>query len=81
MLSFSRSFQLLSTGILLTLVCIPFRTGYRSMRDTSRKIFGDKTIDRTCEVYGLDEEGELRGSYRPTGHPGVSQAIRGADGK
>lgn len=52
--------------------CFPRRTGYANIRESSRKIFGDETIDRTCRVYGLDEEGELRGSYRPTGHPGVS---------
>ena len=43
------------------------------MRESSRKIFGDETINRTGPVYNLDEEGELRGSYRPSGHPGVSQ--------
>ncbi|KAH8100893.1 dimethylaniline monooxygenase (N-oxide-forming) [Cristinia sonorae] len=48
-----------------------FATGYANIRESSRKVFGDATIDRTCQVYGLDEEGELRGSYRPTGHPGL----------
>lgn len=37
-----------------------------------RGVFGDATIDRVGPVWGLDEEGELRGCYRPTGHPGVS---------
>ncbi len=29
-------------------------------------------IDRTSQVWGLDEEGELKGVYRQSGHPGVS---------
>ena len=43
------------------------------MREYSRKVFGDANIDRTGPVYGLDAEGELQGSYRRTGHPGVSR--------
>ncbi|THU96864.1 FAD/NAD-P-binding domain-containing protein [Dendrothele bispora CBS 962.96] len=46
-------------------------TGYESIRDTMREIFGDETMDKTSLVWGLDEEGELLGSYRPTGHPGL----------
>ena len=37
-----------------------------------RGIFGDAIIDQTSPVWGLDHEGELRGIYRPSGHPGVS---------
>ena len=48
------------------------RTGYEFMRDTMRPVFGDETIDRTGPVWGLDEEGEVYGCYRPSGHPGVS---------
>lgn len=47
------------------------RTGYRSIRETNEAIFGVEAISRTGPVWGLDEEGELRGCYRPTGHPGV----------
>lgn len=38
------------------------------MKDT----FGEETIELTAPVWGLDEEGEIQGSYRPSGHPGVS---------
>ena len=48
------------------------RTGYTNIRDDNRKIFGSDVIDRTTIVWGLDKEGELNGSYRPTGYPGVS---------
>lgn len=51
-----------------------FSTGYKSMRDSMRKLFGDATIDRTSVVWGVDAEGELRGCYRPSGQDGVSGA-------
>ena len=42
------------------------------MREVNKEIFGEDVIDRVHKVYGLDEEGEIRGSYRPCGYPGVS---------
>ncbi|KAL0574756.1 hypothetical protein V5O48_007202 [Marasmius crinis-equi] len=48
-----------------------FATGYENMRNVMKKTFGPETIDMTDPAWGLDEEGEFRGSYRPTGHPGV----------
>lgn len=51
---------------------VSFRTGYEKIRDSNKALFGEKTINRTCEVRGYDEEGEVRGGYKPTGHPGVS---------
>lgn len=41
------------------------------MRETLKEVFGPEIIARTSEIHGLDDEGELRGSYRPTGHPAV----------
>lgn len=49
---------------------IVFATGYQNMRSTARKIFGDEVADRTKDVWGFDEEGELRTIWRRTGHPG-----------
>ena len=49
-----------------------FRTGYINIKETARKIFGDEVVGQVGDVYGLDEEGELKGSFRPSGHPGVS---------
>lgn len=40
------------------------------------KLFGSDVIGQTQEVWGLDGEGELRGCYRPSGHPGVSVQSR-----
>ena len=52
-------------------------TGYANMREVNAALFGQDVIDKTDEVYGLDEEGELRGSYRPSGYPGVNAFSRG----
>jgi hypothetical protein len=45
-------------------------TGYTNMRDRSRQLFGDSVADRCGDVWGLDEEGELRTIWRRSGHPG-----------
>ena len=49
---------------------IVFATGYENMRGTARKIFGDEIADQLTEVWGFDEEGELRTMWRRTGHMG-----------
>ncbi|KAI0086909.1 FAD/NAD(P)-binding domain-containing protein [Irpex rosettiformis] len=46
-------------------------TGYKYMRETSVALLGADVIDRTGQVWGLDAEGELSGTYRPSGHPGL----------
>ncbi|KAJ6546900.1 FAD/NAD-P-binding domain-containing protein [Mycena capillaripes] len=50
---------------------VVFATSYENIADTMRATFGDEVIDRVGSVWGVDEEGELRGCYRPTGHPGL----------
>ena len=39
------------------------------MRETVRPFVGDGVADNLTIVAGLDEEGELNGFYRPSGHP------------
>ena len=51
-------------------------TGYINIRDVHRELFGADVIDRTGQVWGMDEEGEICGSYRPSGYPGVSSNFR-----
>ncbi len=46
-------------------------TGYTPIREASREIFGDDVIDQVGEIFGLDEEGEIKGGFRPCGYPGV----------
>ncbi|KAH0587956.1 hypothetical protein H2248_006701 [Termitomyces sp. 'cryptogamus'] len=58
-------------GTALPADVVIFATGYHNIRDSMKEIFGEETIERTSPVWGMDEEGELRGCYRPTGHPGL----------
>lgn len=50
---------------------IVMATGYTTLRDTARLVLGDTEADRCGPVWGLDEEGEIRGMWRPSGHPGM----------
>ena len=49
---------------------IVFATGFQNMRETARKIFGNELADRVKDVWGFNEEGEIRTMWRRTGHPG-----------
>ncbi|KAH8809158.1 hypothetical protein F5884DRAFT_845388 [Xylogone sp. PMI_703] len=49
---------------------IIFATGYLNITTQCRKIFGDKVADKVKDVWGFDEEGELRSIWRQSGHPG-----------
>jgi cation diffusion facilitator CzcD-associated flavoprotein CzcO len=49
---------------------IIFATGYKNMRSQAREIFGDELADQVTDVWGFDEEGEMRTIWRKTGHPG-----------
>lgn len=57
-------------GLILEADEIVFATGYLNMRTQCRKIFGDEVADRVKDVWGLDEEGELRTIWRKSGHEG-----------
>ena len=47
---------------------IIFATSYTNMRDTAKKIFGADAPN--TDVWGFDEEGETRGIWRRSSHPG-----------
>lgn len=49
---------------------IVFATGYQNMRSRAREIFGDEVAERVGSVWGLNEEGEFRGIWQRSGHPG-----------
>lgn len=49
---------------------IIFATGYKNMRTQARKIFGDELAEQIKDVWGFDEEGEIRTMWKKTGHPG-----------
>jgi hypothetical protein len=61
---------LFSDGKVLEADEIVFATGYLNMRTQCRKIFGDEVADQVKDVWGFDEEGEIRTMWRKTGHPG-----------
>lgn len=48
---------------------VVFATGFDNMRESFRPILGDEVTDGLATVWGLDESGELRTSFRHTGHP------------
>jgi hypothetical protein len=49
---------------------IVFATGYLNMRTQCRKIFGESIAESVKDVWGWDEEGEVRTMWRKTGHRG-----------
>lgn len=50
---------------------IVLATGYTNMREKARVLLGDEVADQIKPVWGLDDEGELRGIWRASGHPGL----------
>lgn len=60
----------LSDGSRVAADVVVLATGFGGMSDTARTIFGDGLADRCGHVWGLDDEGELRGVWRRTGQPG-----------
>ncbi|KAF8875527.1 hypothetical protein BD779DRAFT_1678225 [Infundibulicybe gibba] len=62
---------LFTDGSELLADAVIFSTGYHNIREDMKSLFGEATINQTGPVWGLDEEGELRGCYKPSGHPGL----------
>ncbi|KAK3937797.1 hypothetical protein QBC46DRAFT_177280 [Diplogelasinospora grovesii] len=50
---------------------IVFATGFENMRTHARKMFGDEVADRVGDVWGWNEEGEMRTIWKSSGHPGL----------
>lgn len=51
------------------LAIVVLATGYSNMKETAKRIFGDKVASRLDPVWGLDEEGEIKTMFRDSGHP------------
>ncbi|KAF8830908.1 hypothetical protein HHX47_DHR1000063 [Lentinula edodes] len=49
---------------------VVFATGFVNIQSVMKGIFGE-IIDKAGPVGGVDEEGEMKGAYRPTGYPGL----------
>lgn len=57
-----------SDGTVVDADVIVFATGFAgNMRANVRDFFGDKVADRVADYWGLDEEGEIKGAFKPTG--------------
>ncbi|KAH8118959.1 dimethylaniline monooxygenase [Phellopilus nigrolimitatus] len=60
-----------SDGSELETDAVVFATGFKPIRETYKRILGDAIVDKTPDVFGLDEEGEVKGVFRPTGQRGL----------
>ncbi|KAI1156390.1 hypothetical protein F4825DRAFT_459136 [Nemania diffusa] len=49
---------------------IVFATGYQNMRSQTRLMLGDEVADRVGDVWGFNDEGEIRTMWQRSGHPG-----------
>ncbi|KAG9632178.1 FAD/NAD(P)-binding domain-containing protein, partial [Aureobasidium melanogenum] len=59
----------LADGNFVAADVVVLATGYDNMRTSCRKILGDEVADKVVDVWNLDDEGELNGMWRPSGHP------------
>ncbi|KEQ68491.1 FAD/NAD(P)-binding domain-containing protein [Aureobasidium namibiae CBS 147.97] len=66
---FSSSHIHLADGNAIAADIVVLATGYDNMRTSCRKILGDEIADHVSDVWDLDDEGELNGMWRPSGHP------------
>ncbi|KAF7557274.1 hypothetical protein G7Z17_g775 [Cylindrodendrum hubeiense] len=49
---------------------IVLATGYQNMRTQTRTIFGDEVADAVGDIWGFNNEGEMRMIWQRSGHPG-----------
>lgn len=57
-----------SDGIELSADVVVFSTGFvGNMRVTIEQIFGQEVADEVGDIWGVNEEGEVKGAYRRTG--------------
>lgn len=61
----------LSSGEVLEADEIIFATGYLNMTTQTEKIFGKEVREKVRDVWGFDEEGEIRTMWRESGHEGL----------
>ncbi|EFC86794.1 NAD(P)/FAD-dependent oxidoreductase [Parafrankia sp. EUN1f] len=61
----------LADGTVLEADIVVLATGFKNMRETVRKVLGDRVADACGPLWGLDEGHELNGMWRPTGHPNL----------
>ncbi|KAJ0426822.1 hypothetical protein BJY00DRAFT_320451 [Aspergillus carlsbadensis] len=68
---FDERHVLLGDGTRLEADIVVLATGYHGALESVRRVLGSDVADRcNKEVWGLDEAGEIRTVWRPSGHPG-----------
>ncbi|KAJ7745600.1 FAD/NAD-P-binding domain-containing protein [Mycena maculata] len=77
---FTEDSLVFTDGSALPADVVIYATSYENIRDNMRALFSDRVIDQTSLVWGVDEEGELRGCYRAPGHPGSRLTIQNHTG-
>ncbi|TFK78613.1 dimethylaniline monooxygenase (N-oxide-forming) [Polyporus arcularius HHB13444] len=68
---FTENGLVLTDGTELSADLVVFATGYATIRESNAELFDENVLKRIGPVSGLDDEGEVNGSYRPCGHPGL----------
>jgi putative flavoprotein involved in K+ transport len=66
---FTKHGVVLDDGTEMDVDAVVFATGFTNMRESFRPILGDEVTDGLATVWGMDEKGELRTSFRHIGHP------------
>jgi cation diffusion facilitator CzcD-associated flavoprotein CzcO len=66
---FTQHGVVLDDGTEMDVDAVVFATGFANMRESFRPILGDEVTDGLATVWGMDEGGELRTSFRHIGHP------------
>ncbi|KAL4936812.1 hypothetical protein BDV06DRAFT_233008 [Aspergillus oleicola] len=69
--AFDQTGIILTDGDRLDADIVVLATGYENMHESVRRVLGDKVADLCNPIWDLDEEGELRTIWRPSGHPGL----------
>lgn len=68
---FETNHLVLIDGRRLEVDVVVLAAGYDNMKTSVEKIFGAEEASRCKDVWDLDEEGEIRAMWRPSGHPGL----------
>jgi hypothetical protein len=66
--SYTDTGLLFADGSHLKADILVFATGFvGNLRDIVRQMFGDKVADRAGDCWGVDDEGEIKGAFKPLG--------------
>ncbi|KAF4161488.1 hypothetical protein CNMCM6936_003329 [Aspergillus lentulus] len=72
LVSYTKDGLIFEDGTHLPADVIIYATGFTgNLRDSVREYFGDEIYAQVEDYWGINQEGELKGAYVPTGHPGL----------